>query len=419
MDGRGSKLDKINQDIDYSICWNNDYCVGEMNRFYDKSGKLPETTKHFDAFKALLKATDINSGDILDLGCGTGLLSEYCDGLNYYGADLPHIISGCSMRNYPQYFYRKCDIIKDELTFMNRHEIVVINAVLDIMPFPLWVLEKILSACSGYLIIHRQEITESGITKTVRRGSYGGETFHSIINRTDFNNVLKICEATIIKEEKLNFGNWENGGSSFLISKKKSWSLHNMDHVLYEKYFKGVKDGFFIEAGANDGIKQSVSMFFEYYHNWNGMLIEPDPVYAAMCSAKRSANTQVHENALGGSESESIIDFYRHLASEGLMSHTTKRAHKINERVEKINVPVLTLDMILEQNKDCFDKINLFVLDTEGGELSILQGSNLDKWNIEYILVEEKTETGISEYLSKWYDRIDKLSDHDYLYKRR
>ena len=43
--------------------------------------------------------------------------------------------------------------------------------------------------------------------------------------------------------------------------------------------FKGaVKNGFFIEAGADDFETDSNSLLFEKRHNWSGLLVEPNPV---------------------------------------------------------------------------------------------------------------------------------------------
>ena len=38
-----------------------------------------------------------------------------------------------------------------------------------------------------------------------------------------------------------------------------------------------VKDGFFIEAGADDFETDSNTLLFELEHNWTGILVEPNP----------------------------------------------------------------------------------------------------------------------------------------------
>lgn len=42
-----------------------------------------------------------------------------------------------------------------------------------------------------------------------------------------------------------------------------------------DKLFKHKKNGFYIELGANNGLTQSNSAFFEKNRNWTGILIEP------------------------------------------------------------------------------------------------------------------------------------------------
>jgi hypothetical protein len=38
-----------------------------------------------------------------------------------------------------------------------------------------------------------------------------------------------------------------------------------------------VKNGFFIEAGADDFELHSNTLLFELEHNWTGILVEPNP----------------------------------------------------------------------------------------------------------------------------------------------
>ena len=48
------------------------------------------------------------------------------------------------------------------------------------------------------------------------------------------------------------------------------------DLFIDEFIFKGrVKDGFFVEAGADDFFQDSNTLFFESLHGWTGLLVEP------------------------------------------------------------------------------------------------------------------------------------------------
>ena len=47
-----------------------------------------------------------------------------------------------------------------------------------------------------------------------------------------------------------------------------------LDNVIFKKQ---VKNGFFIEAGADDFEKDSNSLLFEMEYGWSGLLVEPNP----------------------------------------------------------------------------------------------------------------------------------------------
>ena len=202
-----------------NICWKNDYCIDEMNRFYDNHVKGHEPNAHFLNVVELLKECESGT-KLLDIGTGTAAISEFCKDFDFYGCDLPKIVEGCSMRNYPQYFYKACDIEEDNLAWMRKFDVLLLNGVIDVMENGLYIIRRILTHANKYVIIHRQEITENGKTQSHLNGSYGGKTWHSIINRNDFNSLLSEMNFEIVKEIKLSFANWENGGSSFLLRNK-------------------------------------------------------------------------------------------------------------------------------------------------------------------------------------------------------
>src|SRR3954454_19731642 len=46
-------------------------------------------------------------------------------------------------------------------------------------------------------------------------------------------------------------------------------------------------DGYFVEAGANDGYAQSNTYYLERFHGWRGLLVEPIPSLAAEARRNR------------------------------------------------------------------------------------------------------------------------------------
>ncbi|MGB3512174.1 MAG: tetratricopeptide repeat protein [Microcoleaceae cyanobacterium] len=66
---------------------------------------------------------------------------------------------------------------------------------------------------------------------------------------------------------------------------RKSFALNQLDIKLTP--YLSWENGFFIEAGANDGISQSNSLYFEKYKKWQGILIEAIPDLVAECRINR------------------------------------------------------------------------------------------------------------------------------------
>lgn len=209
------------QSNDSSIRWSKGSVDG-MNSFYDTHIKDHEITKHMEPFTRLLNCIDAeNDHRLLDIGCGTAMLSGWTPGFEYYGADLPHIIAGCSIRNKPNHFYRGCDLVGDDISWMKTFDVITASGVIDIMEHPMYVLDKILKNTKKYLLIHRQEISEQRPTHADPNGpGYDTTAWHSVINRKDLDDLLAFHKFRKI-EVPCTFANWENGGSSFLLIKEK------------------------------------------------------------------------------------------------------------------------------------------------------------------------------------------------------
>lgn len=52
------------------------------------------------------------------------------------------------------------------------------------------------------------------------------------------------------------------------------YSQFGQDKFLDQKIFKGKNSGFFLEIGADDGVRYSNTYFFEKFRGWQGICIE-------------------------------------------------------------------------------------------------------------------------------------------------
>lgn len=205
--------------------------------------------------------------------------------------------------------------------------------------------------------------------------------------------------------------------------RQESFSLNQLDLKL-EPYLK-FKKGFFIEAGANDGIAQSNTLFFEKYHDWKGILIEPIPELAAKCRTNRP-NCIVENCALVPFDftGTDVGMRYCNLMSlvkgamkseEDDLTHIRQGCEVQNIESYELRVPARTLTSILDQH--LIQRIDLLSLDVEGFELDVLKGIDFDKYKPSFMLIEARFRDEIDSFLNPLYEPITELSYHDVLYR--
>ena len=201
--------------------------------------------------------------------------------------------------------------------------------------------------------------------------------------------------------------------------------LNQLDKKLI-KYLPS-QPGFFIEAGANDGIKQSNTFYLEKRRNWTGLLIEPVPQLAKKCRNNRK-KSKVFETVLvpfdrSGSSVEMLnLDLMSMVTGEHGSSLNQEEHQRSAELVQGIKgSPVvahgIALSDLLEQLGN--PHIDFFSLDVEGFELEVLKGLDFERHRPSFILVETRNEEELTKRLCEHYELIDRLSHHDLLFKTK
>lgn len=192
-----------------------------------------------------------------------------------------------------------------------------------------------------------------------------------------------------------------------------SFSQFNIDIYLVE-LFKNKKDGFFIEAGANDGVSQSNTFLLERDLKWNGILVEPNINAFNKCVKNRNCII----------ENKALVSFdYTNNYIEGdfdsidftlsMMGGCTN-SHKKTTKVEAIQLSKLL-------KKHNIKEIDLFSIDVEGYEIDVLNGINFDEHSPNYILFESHQQLGVlvdhKEYFYNIGYKLSKVfSDNHFLY---
>jgi FkbM family methyltransferase len=187
--------------------------------------------------------------------------------------------------------------------------------------------------------------------------------------------------------------------------------------------------GFFVELGANDGVTQSNSLYFEKYRGWRGVLVEPAPDNFLKCCANRSRATQVFCAACVSFdyEPEFVRITYSNLmsVSQGLESDiidakahadSGRRFLRTYEQTFDFGAVARPLSAILTEAR-APKTVDFLSLDVEGAEIEVLKGVNHDEFRFKFIIVECRSLPTMNDFLrGHGYRLIKNLSEHDYLF---
>lgn len=150
---------------------------------------------------------------------------------------------------------------------------------------------------------------------------------------------------------------------------------YKLNKIFNKKY------GFFIELGANDGLFQSNTAYFEKEMGWKGILIEPSLMGYERCKANRPKSICLNYACVSNEYNHDYIegDF-----GDNNPMGSVNGLRTMNKNLVKVKTN--TLEKILDEY--CNVNIDFLSLDTEGYELEILKGLNLNKYRPNFMLIE-------------------------------
>jgi len=233
-----------------------------------------------------------------------------------------------------------------------------------------------------------------------------------ILKKLLVNGAYEKCQSLYGKVRMLFFGVRRRLHESCGSFKHSRMSLNEIDEKLAP--YLNFEGGFFIEAGANDGVSQSNTYFLEKALGWRGVLVEPVPRLFKKCRRNRR-NSAVFNCALVAPEDEGTAVSICDMGDRGLLSRIS--AGDISSAGSVTEICGRTLTSVLSESQ--VERIDFFSLDVEGYELAVLKGLDLSRFAPCFILVETAQVEKVDESLFPRYERVAQLTHHDYLYRSK
>ncbi len=197
------------------------------------------------------------------------------------------------------------------------------------------------------------------------------------------------------------------------------FSQDRQDEFLHKVFFKGERNGFFIDIGAHNGVSFSNSLFFEKELGWDGLCVEPIPeVYAEL---KKVRNCYTENVCVSDEEKElsfSRITGYGEMLSGITEQYDQRHLDRIKRtiankggKLEEIKVQGIRMDSLIK--KYHISKVDFISIDTEGNEWPIVSTIPFDILRPKLILVENNyNDNHIRGFLiSKGYQLCISLTD--------
>lgn len=174
--------------------------------------------------------------------------------------------------------------------------------------------------------------------------------------------------------------------------KKRVYYSQNREDIILLSFFSDQKKGFYVDVGANDPVKHSVTKLF-YDRGWSGLNIEPNEMLLSRLKRRRPRDINM---GFAVSDRVGKIKIRLYNSPDGYYGLSTvsssvqenyEHEHSVNtDNYRDVEVDVITLKKLFDRLK--LKTIDFMKVDVEGYEFEVLMGNDWTKYRPRVICIE-------------------------------
>ncbi len=174
--------------------------------------------------------------------------------------------------------------------------------------------------------------------------------------------------------------------------------------------FYDIENGFYIDVGANDPDKISVTKAF-YLRGWNGINLEPlpDKYKSLLNKRKRDINLQIGAGKEKGNLTFLVRGEFSTFSKQYIKRYNIKKAQILNMKID-------TMSNICKKHIPKVKKIHFCKIDVEGGEKDVLLGYDFNIYRPKVFCI-ESTKPGTSIPCHNEWEDILLKNDYSFIYQ--
>ncbi len=183
----------------------------------------------------------------------------------------------------------------------------------------------------------------------------------------------------------------------------------NFEDVMLWRALKSVKNGFYIDVGANHPEDDSVTKAF-YDQGWSGINIEPEERFFDLLQLDRDRDTNL-DYAISNQRDDIKLYIFETRGWSTNDLNVAKEHEEEGHSYQTKRIKTKSLDQVCEENQ--IEDIHFLKIDVEGAEKSVLESFSFDQYR-PWIIVIEATKPNTDIDISQEWEFI--LFEHDYLF---